>query len=477
MRTRTTWLSKAETELIVDEAYGLLERMGMRFGPCATLDVLEAAGAVVDRAAGTARLPRELVEGALASCPRTVVLGGATPEDDCVLDGSDIHFLPSGAPTHVLDHETGEYRASTSDDLSKATLVCDAMPAVDIMWPAVTGTEVADHQRLFVDLITVLSATTKHVQHEVLETRQVAPMLDLLAALGQGDAELRERPRVSLVCCTASPLKVEGHMLDASVEMARHHVPVLVYPMPIAGATAPVTVAGAVTLNIAEFLAVATAIALAAPGAPLMMGAGASLLDMRAATFSFGALETSLMCVAIAEISHHLGFPVLCPGLATDAKGHGVQAGYEKALKGLLIAEAGADLITGGIGLLGGAGILSLPQIVVDAEIATMIKRMLGDVEVSRETAAAAAVERAGYDGHFLRDPETKRRLRAGELFMPTISTRLSHEMWVTQGRDEYDVAADRVREILAAAEARGPLLDEDQLAAMDALVAGLPAD
>jgi trimethylamine--corrinoid protein Co-methyltransferase len=208
-----------------------------------------------------------------------------------------------------------------------------------------------------------------------------------------------------------------------------------------------------------------------------MMGAGASLLDMRAATFSFGALETALMCVAIAEISHDLGFPVLCPGLATDAKGHGVQAGYEKALKGLFIAEAGADLITGGIGLLGGAGILSLPQIVVDAEIATMIKRMLGDVEVSRETAAAAAVERAGYDGHFLRDPETKRRLRAGELFMPTISTRLSHEMWVTQGRDEYDVAAERVHEILAAAEARGPLLDEDQLAAMDALVAGLPAD
>ncbi len=266
-------------------------------------------------------------------------------------------------------------------------------------------------------------------------------------------------------------------MLDASIAMARHHVPILVYPMPIAGATAPVTIAGAVTLNIAEFLAVATTIALAAPGTPLMMGAGASLLDMRAGTFSFGALETALMVAAIAETSHHLGFPVLCPGLATDAKAHGIQAGYEKALKGLFVAEAGADLITGGIGLLGGAGILSLPQIVIDAEIAAMIKRMLGEVEVSAETTAAASVERAGYDGHFLRDPETKRRLRAGELFMPTISTRLSHEMWVAQGRDEYDIANEQVREVLAAAEARGPLLDDGQRAALDALIAGLPAD
>ncbi|MEE4274385.1 MAG: trimethylamine methyltransferase family protein [Thermoleophilia bacterium] len=477
MRAHTTWLSQAEKELIVDEACGLLERQGMRFGACAALDLLEAEGAVVDRGAGTARLPRALVERALAPCPRTVVLGGATPDDDCVLDGTDVHFLPSGSPTHVLDHETGAYRASTVDDLRRATALCDAMPAVDIMWPAVTATEVPDHQRSLVDLVTVLSATTKHTQHDVLHPRDVPPMLELLAVLGQGDEELRERPRLSLVCCTSSPLKVGGPLLDATIAMARHHVPVLVYPMPIAGATAPVTVAGTVTLNIAEFLGVAAAIALAAPGVPLMMGAGASLLDMRAGTFSFGALETALMVAAIAEVSHHLGFPVLCPGLATDAKAHGIQAGYEKALKGLFVAEAGADLITGGIGLLGGAGILSLPQIVIDAEIAAMIKRMLGEVEVSAETAATASVERAGYDGHFLGDRETKRRLRAGEIFMPTISTRLSQEMWVAQGRDEYDVANEKVREILAAAETRGPLLDDSRRAALDAIIAGLPAD
>ena len=131
--------------------------------------------------------------------------------------------------------------------------------------------------------------------------------------------------------------------------------------MPIAGATAPLTVAGVVTMNIAEFLGVATAIELSAPGSRQIMGVGTSLLDMHATTFSFGALETALMCATGVAVAHHLGVPALAPGLATDAKYGGIQAGYEKALKGLIVAAAGSDLITGGIGLLSGAGIMSLP--------------------------------------------------------------------------------------------------------------------
>ena len=158
--------------------------------------------------------------------------------------------------------------------------------------------------------------------------------------------------------------------------------------MPIAGATAPLTVAGVVTMNTAEFLGVATAIELAAPGSRQIMGVGTSLLDMHATTFSFGALETALMCATGVAVAHYLGVPALAPGLATDAKYGGIQAGYEKALKGLIVAAAGSDLITGGIGLLSGAGIMSLPQIVIDAEMATMIQRLLDGAEVSARDGA-----------------------------------------------------------------------------------------
>jgi trimethylamine---corrinoid protein Co-methyltransferase len=472
MRLTARWLSDEERHLLIEEAYGLLERMGMRFGAGKALATLAAAGADVDREAGVARLPRQLVAEALSRCPRRVLLAGATPADDVLLDGARSHFVPSGAPTHVLDMDTGEHRVSTLEDQRRSAIVADAMPIVDVMWNLVAATDVPDDRRLLQGYATALLWSDKHSQDEVTDPWQVEPVMRMMEIVCGSLDEFRRRPRVSVVCCTSSPLAVDAGFLDVNIEIARYGMPILIYPMPIAGGTAPITVAGTVAMNVAEFLGATTAIQLSAPGTPVMMGAGASLLDMKAGTFSFGALETALMVAACAEAAHELGVPVLCPGLGTDAKYAGVQAGYEKALKGLVAVSAGADLVTGGIGLLSGAGLMSLPQIVIDAEIAEMVARVVAGAEVSPATVMAEAIERVGFSGSYLSEKETSRRLRAGDIFLPLISTRLSIEGWRSRGRTEVDDAADRVRAILADADARGPKLAEDKAAALAAIVA-----
>jgi len=461
MRPEVSWTSGDDRRLVIDEAFALLENVGMRFGACEALERLAEAGARVDREAGIARLSRELVERALATCPRDVLLAGATPELDVLLDGSAVHFAPSGTPTRTLDDETGLARPSTAEDMRRAVIVADAMPVVDIMWAPVGASDLPQDEMAFAEALTMLEWSGKHVQHEVTASWELEPILALCSEVCGGLDAFRARPRLSFVCCTHSPLGIGGAFLDVNVEMARHGAPILVYPMPIAGATAPITVAGAVTMNVAEFLAVATAIQLGALGAPIIMGAGTSLLDMRAGTFSFGALETALMCTACVEVGHELGVPVLAPGLATDALYGGVQAGYEKALKGLTVAQSGADLITGGIGLLHGAGLFSLPQIVIDAEIAEMVKRMLAGAEFSHEAVMAGVMARVGFGGDYLRQKETSRRLRAGEVFMPEIATRLSWEAWAADGRSEVGRARQRAAQIVAAADERGPVLSD----------------
>jgi len=466
VRARVEWLSGPERSRIVDEALGVLAETGMRLGTCRALGELEGTGAQVDRQTGVARLPRDLVESTVARLPRRVLLAGATPADDCLLDGT-IHFVPSGAPTVTLDFETGEYRPSTLEDVRRSAIVADAMPAVDILWSLVSATDLPEDKFDFAGLLTILAWSNKHLQDEVTQPWQVEPVLAMLEILCGGLDAYRARPRLSFCCCTTSPLGIDGALLDATIGVARHGAPILVYPMPIAGATSPVTVAGTVVMNVAEFLGIATIIELAAPGAPLIMGAGTSLLDMKATTFSFGAIETALMCVACVEVAHELGVPVLAPGLASDAKYGGIQAGYEKALKGLAVALAGADLITGGIGLLSGAGVMSLPQIVIDAEIAAMISRLLGETEISAQTVMADAVARVGFKGEYLKERETARRLRSGEQFLPWISTRLSLEAWQAAGEDELSVAGERVREILAAADERGPVLPAEVVACL----------
>jgi len=459
MRPQVSWTTAAERSLLIDQALELLETVGMRFGRSASLESLEATGARVDREAGVARLPRKLVERALESCPHEVLLAGATEADDVLLDGSAVHFVPSGTPTHVLDADTGRVRSGTVEDVRQAIIVVDAMPAVDVLWAPVGAADVPEDEMAFAELFAAVEWSPKHFQHEVTAPWHVPAMTAICEELSGSLEAYRARPRLSYICCTRSPLSVGHPMLDLNVAMARLGGPIVVYPMPIAGATAPITVAGTVVMNVAEFLACATAIQLQAPGAPLIMGAGTSLLDMKSGTFSFGAVETALMCAACVEVGHELGVPVLAPGLATDALYGGVQAGYEKALKGLAVAQSGSDLITGGVGLLHGAGLFSLPQVVIDGEIAAMILRMLGGAEITAEAAMNEVTARVGFDGHFLGQKETSRRLRAGEVFLPEIATRVSAEAWAVEDRDELAKARERAKDIVAAADARGPVL------------------
>ncbi len=111
MKATTTWLSEPEKSLIADEAIDLLSTTGMRFAGSEVLPLLAARGAQVDEATGIAKLPRELVEWALAQCPRRVIFAGARPEDDVVLDaGEPFHFAPSGCVAKTLDFRTGVRR-------------------------------------------------------------------------------------------------------------------------------------------------------------------------------------------------------------------------------------------------------------------------------------------------------------------------------------------------------------------------------
>ena len=217
----------------------------------------------------------------------------------------------------------------------------------------------------------------------------------------------------------------------------------------------------------AEFLGVATAIQTLAPGARLIFGASGSIMDMRSAGVSYASPEAGLMAAACVEVGHRLGVPVAVAGIATDAKHPGIQAGYEKALKALTACAAGADVLSGGVGMLDAANLLYLPQIVIDAEIAGMVRRLLGEVTISHEEILGEMVEKVGVGGHFLGEKETRRRIRAGEHFTPAISTRASYDAWKAEGRDELAAARERTAALLAAREDWRPALSDEQLAAL----------
>jgi trimethylamine:corrinoid methyltransferase-like protein len=106
-----------------------------------------------------------------------------------------------------------------------------------------------------------------------------------------------------------------------------------------------------------------------------------------------------------------------------------------------------------------------------------MVRRLLGDSEISPQTVMREAIERLGFSGDYLREKETRRRVRAGEHFFPTVASRLSLEMWQKAGKDELAVASEKVRELLAAADARGPVLPADTIAQLDTILTEAAVD
>jgi trimethylamine--corrinoid protein Co-methyltransferase len=463
VKASTTWLSEAEKDAIVDRALEVLATAGMRFAGSQALPLLAAHGAAVDEASGLARLPRQLVERSLAACPRSFVMAGATPADDVVLGpGRPFRCCPSGCVAKAIDPRSGQRRPSTLQDLRDCTGLMDELPELDLMWTQVSATDVPLERRELLEYFTMFTETTEHVTFVDCPT-EVDAVLRLSEALGGSREGFVARPRFSTVCTAASPLQVDGAALDVHLTLAARGVPVEVYSMTSAGATSPVTLAGTVVQAVAEFLGVAAAFQAAAPGARLVFCFGSGVLDMVRTTFSLGSVESALMAVMATEVGHHLGVPTLNPALSTDAKHSGVQAGYEKALKAATVCAADPDIVTGW-GLIDSHNTMDLTQAVIDNEIAAMVRRLLAPVEVSEATLALESIARVGPGGGFLREKDTARRIRAGEHLLPVVSNRLSYDQWLAGGRTELDTARAAVDELLAAHDARGPLLPADQL-------------
>ncbi len=461
MTVRVQWLTDEEREAVYAQALTILEDVGMKMGEAAVRSQLREAGASVDDT-GVVRLPPELVARAVAMCPREVLMAGESPDKDVLLDGSRSFFNVSGCAAKTLDRQSGRVRPSTLDDLRDGTIVLDATKELDVVWTFLTATDVPLERRELVEYYTYLTETAKPLVF--VDCPEQTGHVRRIFEIASGDLErFRARPRMSLLCAARSPLEVNGQLLDVACEFASLGAPIWVYSMPISGATAPVTPAGTLALLWAEVLGTITAIQTAAPGAPVVACCGPGILDMRHTTMSLGNLESTLMGAAAVEIGHHLGLPVHNSGLSTDAKHCGVQAGYEKGLKVMAAVATGADLVSGGFGFLDSSSTFSLSMVPVDAEIAGMARRMARGIEITPETLLADSFARVGIGGDFLREKETRRRVRAGEHYVPAIGSRLPFEQWIAEGRTEIDAADDAVRAALAAREQRGPRLTDDQ--------------
>lgn len=461
MRTLLQVLSEDERAQVHERALGVLAKTGLRVDTAQGRQILRDAGAELDENTNIVRFPRTLVEEALRVTPGQFTLGARRPGWDLHMNGGDCTLLIDGEAIFVLDRGTGERRPGTFHDWLEATRLIDALDEVGVYWSAVEasdrGDKIVDQIRYWRNLFCNFS---KHVQDSISGPEQAPWLLEVLGVIFGDREAVRRRHPMSFLLCPQSPLVVEGPYTDAYLALLGWDIPVAAMPMPLMGATAPGSLISTTVLGNCEVLATLCLVQAAAPGTPFIYAPCLAVMDPRSGRYSGGAVENGLLNVAATEMARYYGLPVEASGMSTDRHAPSVQAGYERAINGLLPVLAWPDILVGP-GLLGGSMNLCLEQLLVDVEIFRMARRAREGILADETTWLDDLISNVGPGGHFLAELSTVEGVRGDRWYISDFGIHDTFEGWEAAGRPTMMAEAyERVGQILATHQ---PLhLDED---------------
>jgi len=396
-------LDEEQVKRIHDRSLHLLENVGIDYKTPRALEILDQAGCAVDYDRTWASIPRDLVDWALKQAPRVVQLEARDPSRNVILDGTRPHHTNDSQGTKAIDLETGERRVSTLQDLKNGLLVADALDMLEIVHVMVAAQDVPSHVRTIRHFATAFMQTSKHVRTGVLHAGQVPFLVDMVKAVtGEDDF----RPVFSAVDCTISPLMHDELMTEACIELAKLAVPIMMYPMPLAGGTSPITSAGTCLIHNAEFLSGLVLFQLVNPGTPIIYGIGASQLDMSTGNYGSNATIYGIL-LALREMARFYNLPVNVWGCGTSSIELDAQYGYNATSNLLFAYLAGADEIYS-MGLLGNAQYLSLEKMVLDNHLTKQVEVMARDILTGEGDFQLKVIEKVGIGGNYLGERETR---------------------------------------------------------------------
>jgi trimethylamine--corrinoid protein Co-methyltransferase len=346
------------------------------------------------------------------------------------------------------DLETRERRASTLDDVRNCAIVCDALDEIDEFCPMVAPNDVTPIMRGLRTGQVAYSTTGKHVVGGFGALETLPYQMEIMDALLGDRAKLKERPIVTHVINDVSPLQKDGYLVDVTLALRHLQVPILLYYMPLAGSTAPVTLAGAILEMTTNMLSSIVLYQLVQPGWPIIWGTGPGTMDMRSGRFVFGP-EAALMSIAHVEMAKHYGLPTISGAISgPQSKQIDFQSGLDALMGVLPIVLAGADSVWGP-GDLDVANFVDLPFVIVAAEVVRQLRRLLGGINLEEDRFLFDTIVEMGFQGEYLGDPSTKKHFREEHL-LPSFFPRESYESWAARGQSEEEMALARVKEILA---------------------------
>jgi trimethylamine--corrinoid protein Co-methyltransferase len=468
-------LTEDEVELIHRGALQTLAQTGIVVHDDATSTLLNEAGCQVDQEDQKSRayIPAQVVEDAVAQAPPVVIIYNRLGEQAMALGTGQLHARTSSGATGILDLGNERRREATCQDAGDAARLADALPHIHGV--STMAVQPADIPVTTVDVHTVkvaLANTVKPLGYVCLNEHLIEAVIAMVAVAVGGDENLRQRPSITALAESTSPLQLVPSQLAVLKAFASRGLPLTLHAHPMAGFTAPVTLAGELVITHAEVLALATIAQLIRPNTPVVYGMSSSVPDMRSGANLSGAVEIGLLGVAATQLARRSGLPCIMSS-GSDAHRPGAQGVMERLMSLLPPALAGIDLVN--LSAIDTKMTFSLEQLIIDETILSTVERYLRGITVDEETLALDLIQGVGPMGSFITEDHTIRHFR-DELLTLGLIDHAPRKPWKASGAPDMQTRArGEVRRILA--EHRPPPLPDGVAVRLDEIVEEVSLD
>lgn len=466
---------------IHDAAMRVLEETGIDFLHPEARAILAAAGCAVDDL--TVRMDRGFIMEQVAKAPPTFDITPRNPDRRVPLGGRHMAFVNVSSPPNAMDLDRGRRPGDFAafQDLLKLTQYFNCIHVAG-GYP-VEPVDIHPRVRHLDCLHAKLTLTDKVVHAYSLGPERVEDVIEMTRiASGLGPEEFESRPRLFTNINSSSPLKHDWPMLDGAMRFACRGQPVIVTPFTLAGAMAPVTMAGAVVQSIAEALAAIALLQVIRPGLPCMIGTFTSNVDMKSGAPAFGTPEYVRATQMTGQMARFYRLPLRASNACASNAPDG-QAMWESLNSLWSAVQAGVNLVYHAAGWLEGGLIASYEKFVMDCEVLQQFGRYFDPAltDTSPDALAVDAIADVGPHGHFFGAEHTQARYTEA-FYAPFLSDWRNHEAWAEAGSPTAEVRANRVWKAILA-EFEPPPMDDAIREELDAFVArrkregGAPTD
>lgn len=427
----------------------VLAEVGVRVDWLPALEIFAAHGCRVNFDQSVVFIPQEVLNRALRTAPSQFQLHARNPQQSISVTLDDVYTIAGSSALNVLDLD-GNHRPANLQDLRDFTRLIDALPLADIMHAMVIPQDIPQPGFDRILFATILENSSKHYYSQGDGKQSVYDQVEMASIIQNGSEAVRQTPIFSLVTCLTSPLIHPAERVQEMIACTETGIPLWLEATNMMGATAPVTIAGALVEHTANVLAALTFVQLLRPGHPCIVGIASGGLNMRTGTYVGASPEATLLHVASVQLARFYGLPFEgSSGL--DACLPDAQAAYERALQDIPYVLAGMNFIHLAFGMMNQLLTASYEQAVIDHEILAAAYRLAEGFQVNEETLAFDQIRQAGQGGQFLTHRYTLHHFKKHQ-WQPRLTCRLEWSQFQRQqhGADMRQRANQLTHELLA---------------------------